>query len=149
MNILKKMPKWRPCRKRFKYELIHIINLKIFSLMKNFDLNSFKSTELLKSNKGTKESIYKENVFEGANKEEFKKLRKKIRNLAENYFSSILAISDKSKAEKLAKDFYQFYTSCYKVNDFTLSSVCSANLEENKKSIFSKGIEKYKKILNK
>ena len=117
--------------------------------MKNFDLNSFKSTELLRSNKGTKESIYKENVFEGASKDEFKKIRKKVRNLAENYFASILSISDKSKSEKLAKDFEKFYTSVYKVNDFTLESVCSANLEENKKQVFAKGIEKYKKILNK
>ena len=117
--------------------------------MKNFDLNSFKSTELLKSSKGTKESIYKENVFEGANKDEFKKIRKKVRNLAENYFSSILAISDKSKAEKLAKDFEKFYSQVYKVNDFSLASVCSANTEENKKEVFAKGIEKFKKILNK
>lgn len=117
--------------------------------MKNFDLNSFKSTELLKSSKGTKESIYKENVFEDASKDEFKKLRKKIRNLAENYFSSILAISDKSKSEKLAKDFMSFYSQVYKVNDFSIESVCSANMEENKKTIFAKGLEKYKKILNK
>lgn len=117
--------------------------------MKNFDLSSFKSTELLKSSKGTKESIYKENVFEGANKDEFKKIRKKVRNLAENYFSSILAISDKSKAEKLAKDFEKFYSQVYKVNDFSLSSVCSANTEQNKKEVFAKGIEKFKKILNK
>ena len=117
--------------------------------MKNFDLSSFKSPELLKSSKGTKESIYKEDVFEGANKDEFKKLRKKIRNLAENYFSSILAISDKSKSEKLAKDFMSFYFQCYKLNDFSVESVCSANMDADKKSIFAKGIEKYKKILNK
>ena len=117
--------------------------------MKNFDLNSFKSTELLKSSKGTKESIYNNAIFEGASKDEFKKLRKKVRNLAENYFSSILAISDKSKSEKLAKDFMSFYSQVYKVNDFSLASVCSANMEENKKAIFAKGIEKYKKILNK
>lgn len=117
--------------------------------MKNFDLNLFKSTELLKSNKGTKESIYKDTIFEGVSKEEFKKIRKKVRNLAENYFSSILAISDKTKSEKLAKDFMSFYSQVYKLNDFSIESVCSANMEENKKSIFAKGIEKYKKILNK
>lgn len=114
-----------------------------------FDLNSFKSTELLKSNKGTKESIYKENVFEGVNKDEYKKIRKKVRNLAENFFASILSISDAKKCETLAKDFEKFYTSVYKVNNYTLESVCSANLEENKKTIFAKGIEKYKKILKK
>ena len=42
-----------------------------------------------------------------------------------------------------------FYSQVYRVNDFTLESVCSANMDENKKSIFAKGIEKYKKILNK
>lgn len=114
-----------------------------------FDLNSFKSTELLKSSKGTKESIYKENVFEGVDKEEYKKIRKKVRNLAENFFSSILSISDAKKCETLAKDFEKFYTSVYKVNNYTLESVCSANLDENKKEIFSKGLEKYKKILKK
>ena len=117
--------------------------------MKNFDLSSFKSAELLKSSKGTKESIYKDAIFEGVNKDEFKKIRKKVRNLAENYFASILAISDKTKSEKLAKDFMSFYSQVYKLNDFSVESVCSANMEENKKSIFAKGIEKYKKILNK
>ena len=117
--------------------------------MKNFDLSSFKSAELLKSSKGTKESIYNDAIFEGVNKDEFKKIRKKIRNLAENYFASILAISDKTKSEKLAKDFEKFYSQVYKLNNFSVESVCSANMEGNKKSIFAKGIEKYKKILNK
>ena len=117
--------------------------------MAKFDLNLFKSAELLKSSKGIKESIYKENVFEGVNKEEYKKIRKKVRNLAENFFSSILSVSDKEKQSKLAKDFEKFYTSVYKVNDFSLESVCSANMDENKKTIFAKGIEKYKKLLNK
>lgn len=115
--------------------------------MKNFDLNSFMSTELLKSSKGgNKESIYKNEVFE--NVENKKILRTKLRKLILNYCSSIIAITDEKKAKTLAKDFANFYASVYKLNDFSLSSICSANTEQNKKEILKNGIEKFAKLLN-
>ena len=116
--------------------------------MKNFDLNSFMSTELLKSSKGgNKESIYKKEIFE--NVENKKGMRIKLRKLVLNYCSSIIAITDDKKAKALAKDFQNFYTSVYKINDFSLSSICSANTEENKKEILKNGIEKFAKLLKK
>ena len=116
--------------------------------MGNFDLKSFMSTELLKSAKGgTKESIYKNEIF--ANVENKKSLRTKLRKLVYNYCASIVAITDDKKAKTLAKDFANFYASVYKVNDFSLSSICSANTEETKKDVLKQGIEKFAKLLKK
>ena len=115
--------------------------------MGNFDLNSFFSNDLLKTNKGgAKESIYKKEIFEGVDNK--KSLRTKLRKLMFNYCSSILSITDNEKAKNLAKDFSNFYASVYRVNDFSLSSICSANTEENKKEILTKGIEKFNTLLN-
>lgn len=116
--------------------------------MGNFDLKNFMSTELLKSAKGgTKESIYKDDIF--ADTENKKGLRTKLRKLVLNYCSSIIAITDDKKAKALANDFSKFYARVYKVNDFSLSSICSANTEENKKEILKKGIEKFSTLLKK
>ena len=114
--------------------------------MKNFDLNSFKSTELLKTSKGgAKESIYKNEIFE--NVENKKAMRTKLRKLMFNYCNSIVSITDSNKCKSLAKDFKKFYTSVYRVNDFTLDSIASANTEETKKEILKNGIEKFAKLL--
>ena len=65
-----------------------------------------------------------------------------------NYCSSILNITDSEKAKNLAKDFSNFYVSVYRVNDFSLSSVCSANMEQTKKDVLTKGLEKFNALLN-
>ena len=115
--------------------------------MGNFDLNSFFSNDLLKTNKGgAKESIYKKDIFEGV--ENKKSLRTKLRKLMFNYCSSIINITDSEKAKNLAKDFAKFYTSVYRINDFSLASVSSANTEESKKEILTKGLEKFNTLLN-
>ena len=115
--------------------------------MGNFDLNSFFSNDLLKTNKGgAKENIYKKDIFEGVDNK--KSLRTKLRKLMFNYCNSILNITETEKAKNLAKDFSNFYASVYRVNDFSLSSVSSANTEESKKEILSKGLSKFQSLLN-
>ena len=115
--------------------------------MGNFDLNSFFSNDLLKTNKGgAKENIYKKDIFEGVDNK--KSLRTKLRKLMFNYCNSILNITETEKAKNLAKDFANFYSSVYRVNDFSLSSVSSANTEESKKEILSKGLSKFQSLLN-
>ena len=115
--------------------------------MSSFDLNSFFSNDLLKTNKGgAKENIYKKDIFEGV--ENKKSLRTKLRKLMFNYCNSILNITETEKAKNLAKDFAKFYSSVYRVNDFSLSSVSSANTEESKKEILTKGLEKFNTLLN-
>ena len=115
--------------------------------MSSFDLNSFFSNDLLKTNKGgAKENIYKKDIFEGVDNK--KSLRTKLRKLMFNYCNSILNITETEKAKNLAKDFANFYASVYRVNDFSLSSVSSANTEESKKEILSKGLSKFQSLLN-
>ena len=115
--------------------------------MSNFDLNSFFSNDLLKTNKGgSKENIYKKDIFDGVDNK--KSLRTKLRKLMFNYCSSIIKITDNEKAKNLAKDFSNFYVSVYRVNDFSLSSVCSANMEQTKKDVLTKGLEKFQSLLN-
>ena len=115
--------------------------------MGNFDLNSFFSNDLLKTNKGgAKENIYKKDIFDGVDNK--KSLRTKLRKLMFNYCNSILNITDSEKAKNLAKDFSNFYASVYRVNDFSLSSVCSANMEQTKKDVLTKGLEKFNSLLN-
>lgn len=115
--------------------------------MSSFDLNSFFSNDLLKTNKGgAKENIYKKDIFDGV--ENKKSLRTKLRKLMFNYCNSILNITDNEKAKNLAKDFSNFYASVYRVNDFSLSSVSSANTEESKKEILTKGLSKFQSLLN-
>ena len=115
--------------------------------MNNFDLNSFFSNDLLKTNKGgAKENIYKKDIFDGVDNK--KSLRTKLRKLMFNYCNSILNITETEKAKNLAKDFANFYSSVYRVNDFSLSSVSSANTEESKKEILSKGLSKFQSLLN-
>ena len=115
--------------------------------MGNFDLNSFFSNDLLKTNKGgAKENIYKKDIFDGVDNK--KSLRTKLRKLMFNYCNSILNITETEKAKNLAKDFANFYASVYRINDFSLSSVSSANTEESKKEILSKGLSKFQSLLN-
>ena len=115
--------------------------------MSSFDLNSFFSNDLLKTNKGgAKENIYKKDIFEGV--ENKKSLRTKLRKLMFNYCNSILNITETEKAKNLAKDFSNFYSSVYRINDFSLASVSSANTEESKKEILSKGLSKFQSLLN-
>ena len=115
--------------------------------MGNFDLNSFFSNDLLKTNKGgAKENIYKKDIFDGVDNK--KSLRTKLRKLMFNYCSSILNITETEKAKNLAKDFANFYFSVYRINDFSLSSVCSANMEQTKKDVLTKGLEKFNSLLN-
>ena len=115
--------------------------------MSNFDLNSFFSNDLLKTNKGgAKENIYKKDIFEGVDNK--KSLRTKLRKLMFNYCNSILNITETEKAKNLAKDFANFYSSVYRINDFSLSSVCSANMEQTKKDVLTKGLEKFNTLLN-
>ena len=115
--------------------------------MSSFDLNSFFSNDLLKTNKGgAKENIYKKDIFDGVDNK--KSLRTKLRKLMFNYCTSILNITETEKAKNLAKDFANFYTSVYRINDFSLSSVSSANTEESKKEILTKGLSKFQSLLN-
>lgn len=109
--------------------------------------NLNKSTEgLLKTSFGVKKSdIYKEEIFQELSDKEKKVARKKFRNTILSLAESLTQENDKTRLEKLKKAFLDFYKQVYKVNDFSLSSVCSENMKETNKEILKKALQIVKK----
>lgn len=100
---------------------------------------------LFKTSLGSKKtSIYKDNVLPTTEKEK-KSMRKKLRNLLYAICLAIVTEKNKENKEKLIKSFREFYIETYKVNDFTLSSVCNENLNAAKKEVILKALDICKK----
>lgn len=116
-------------------------------LYKDILANLHKSTEgLLKTSFGVKKSdIYKEEIFSELSDKEKKVARKKFRNTMLSLSESLTQEKDKTRLEKLKKSFLDFYKKAYKVNDFSLSSVCSENMKETNKEILKKALQIVKK----
>nr|UVX39275.1 MAG: hypothetical protein [Bacteriophage sp.] len=116
-------------------------------LYKDILANLNKSTEgLLKTSFGIKKSdIYKEEIFSELSDRERKVARKKFRNTILSLSESLTQEKDKTRLEKLKKAFLDFYKQVYKVNDFSLSSVCSENMKETNKEILKKALQIVKK----
>lgn len=102
-----------------------------------------KNAGLFKTSLGTKTEIYKKELFEGANEKQIKSLRKKFRNVAFNFLSTIANNADK----KLINGFIDFYKQVYVLNDFSFNSIASENTKEEKKAILLKGLEIVKNSL--
>lgn len=117
-------------------------------LYKDILANLNKSTEgLLKTSFGVlkKSDIYKEEIFSELSDKEKKVVRKKFRNTILSLSESLVQEKDKTRLEKLKKAFLDFYKQVYKVNDFSLSSVCSENMKETNKDILKKALQIVKK----
>lgn len=104
------------------------------------------TTGLLQTSLGTKKSsIYKEELFSSCNEKEKKSLRKKLRNTIFSVAKAIVSENNKEKQQKLVNAFVDFYKATYKVNDFTLSSICNENLATEKKDILQNALNICKK----
>lgn len=117
-------------------------------LYKDILANLNKSTEgLLKTSFGVKKSdLYKEEIFSELSSDKEKKVaRKKFRNTILSLSESLTQEKDKTRLEKLKKAFLDFYKQVYKVNDFSLSSVCSENMKETNKEVLKKALQIVKK----
>lgn len=117
-------------------------------LYKDILANLNKSTEgLLKTSFGVKKSdIYKEEIFSELSSDKEKKIvRKKFRNTILSLSESLTQEKDKTRLEKLKKAFLDFYKQVYKVNDFSLNSVCSENMKQTNKEILKKALQIVKK----
>lgn len=116
-------------------------------LYKDILANLNESTEgFLKTSFGVKKSdIYKEEIFQELSDKEKKVARKKFRNTLLSLSESLTQEKDKTRLEKLKKAFLDFYKQAYKVNDFSLSSVCSENMKETNKEILRKALQIVKK----
>lgn len=101
---------------------------------------------LLQTNLSTKKStVYKEELFSNCSEKEKKSLRKKLRNTIFAAAKGIVAESNKEKQQKLVNAFVDFYKATYKVNDFSLASVCNENLASEKKDVLQKALTICKK----
>ena len=116
-------------------------------IYKDILANLNNSTEgLLKTSFGVKKSdIYKEEIFSELSDKEKKLARKKFRNTILSLSESLTQEKDKTRLEKLKKAFLDFYKQVYKINDFSLSSVCSENMKETNKEILKKALQIVKK----
>ena len=117
-------------------------------LYKDILANLNKSTEgLLKTSFGVikRSDLYKEEIFSELSDKEKKVARKKFRNTILSLAESLMQEKDKTRLEKLKKAFLDFYKQVYKVNDFSLSSVCSENMKETNKEILKKALQIVKK----
>jgi hypothetical protein len=92
-----------------------------------------KTQSLLITGKGTRETIYKEDLFSELNDKQKKVYRKRIRNYVNNLFTSIIELNNKketAKVSKLVSEFNSFYKETYKVNDYSFASVASENTKD-------------------
>lgn len=100
---------------------------------------------LLKTSLGSKkQSIYNDAVLPNDDKGK-KSMRKKLRNVLFAICSAIVDEKQKENKEKLIDSFNEFYKETYKVNDYTIASVCNENLNQTKKEIISKALNICKK----
>ena len=96
---------------------------------------------VLNTSLGTKKaSIYKDEIFDGCSEKEKKSLRKKFRNMLFSVAKSLLIEKEKENQKKLIVAFNELYTEVYKVNDYSLQSVCSENLSKEKKEILQNAL---------
>ena len=100
---------------------------------------------LLKSSLGSKKtSIYNTGVLPSDEKGK-KSTRKKLRNVLFSICSSIIEEKNEDNKKRLVNSFNEFYKATYRVNDYTLASVCNENLNATKKEIILKALNICKK----
>lgn len=109
------------------------------SIFKNFNENS---KGLLTTNLGTKKSsIYKDELFENIEEKQKKSLRKKFRNMLFSVAKAIVSETKEDNKKSLINTFNEFYSQVYKLQDYSLNSVCNENLQTEKKEILLKALE--------
>lgn len=96
---------------------------------------------VLKTSLGTKKSsIYKDEIFADCTEKEKKSLRKKFRNMLFSVAKALKEETNKENKTKLINAFNELYLEVYKVNDYSLQSVCNENLSFEKKEILQNAL---------
>ena len=104
---------------------------------------------IAKGAKGQHVDIYKKELFTGLFDEQKKSVRKQLRKIRDGFFLDILSCKDKTKLQKLCKEFFAWYTDIYTVNDFSVNSVCSARTDQETKNLCEKALQIIKANVNK
>lgn len=117
------------------------------SFLENILMNFNKNSEgLLSTNLGTKKaSIYKDEIFEGVTEKQKKSIRKKFRNMLFSVSKALISETKEDNKKALINTFNEFYAQVYKVQDYTLQSVCNENLQAEKKEVLLKALAIAKK----
>lgn len=109
------------------------------------------NNDVKKGNGGLSPDIYKKEIFvknDGSLMlpEEKKVIRRRLRKMLQNLCLSLQTAKDKNK---LAKDFFAFYSSIYSLNDFSVNSVCSGKTDTATRNLYEKSLAEFKKLLKK
>lgn len=133
-----------------KAQVMAKVDSKKFSVKSVFE-NLAKSTAgLMKTSKGgRKTSIYKEELFADCTDKEKKRLRKKLRDNLQALADSVKSTQNEQDKKQLINAFIDFYKSAFVINDFSLSSVCSENMQADKKKNLQNLLDLAKKYTSK
>ena len=104
---------------------------------------------IAKGMKGQNVDLYKKELFAGLFDDQKKQVRKQLRKIRDGFFLDILSCKDKTKLQKLCKEFYTWYVDIYTVNDFSVNSVCSGRTDENTKNLCEKALQIIKQNVGK
>lgn len=105
-------------------------------------LSSVDKSLLISSQGSKRENIYKKDIFSDCITDRDKKtVRRKLRNILDNYVKSILTCKDSTKLKKLCSDFNTYYQGVYNINDYSLQSIASNNIDESKKENLQKFLQ--------
>lgn len=104
---------------------------------------------IAKGMRGQNVDIYKKELFAGLFDDQKKQVRKQLRKIRDGFFLDILSCKDKIKLQKLCKEFFNWYTDIYTVNDFSVNSVCSGRTDQETKNLCEKALQIIKTTVNK
>ncbi len=96
-----------------------------------------------------KDSFLKEDLFKGLEEKQKRTLRRKIRASLHRFSESFEFYKnekDTKKLKALKEEFVKFYSTFFKVNDYSLNSLSGGNLKPEAKAEFQKMIEIIKGI---
>lgn len=125
----------------------HTANKKIWEIMQ---ARLSEAGLAIKGVKGGQSSdIYKPNIFEGTLPEERKKVRLKLRKLRDYHALLVKNATSATEREKACRLFSEFYENVYRVNDYSLNSICSGRTDETTKRVLSQVLDTVKKNLQK
>lgn len=121
-------------------------------------LDLFDDAYLGKKSVGGKNNIYKKdsfnymlsknypNLLESEREDAIKKTRKKLRKLLLVALQNFVNANNK---EKEALNFHSYYCAMYNVNDYSVQSVCGANISDETKDYVAKVLPEIKKYIDK
>lgn len=126
------------------------VTAKVNKSIINSMLQKFQKNGTLKAgSKGVKSEIYKKEIFADMLPDEKKTYRRKLRRNLEGLFTSLKNATSQAQKLNVARDFWEFYSTCYSCNDFTVSSIAGGQIDENTRTVYEKYLPEFKKLLKK